>query len=77
MKNIAISFIKFYQYLSRSIIQSGQLPLLVYSDCKFQPTCSDYAIGAISRYGIVKGSARSVLRILKCNPFSKGGINNP
>ena len=77
MKTVFIRCIKFYQYLSHSIIQSGQLPLLVYSDCKFYPTCSDYAIGAITKHGIVKGSTKSVLRILKCNPLSKGGINNP
>ncbi|OGN08003.1 MAG: membrane protein insertion efficiency factor YidD [Candidatus Yanofskybacteria bacterium RIFCSPHIGHO2_02_FULL_39_10] len=77
MKQILIYCIKFYQYLSRSIIQGGSIPLLVYSGCRFYPTCSDYTIGVISKYGIWKGLFKSVVRILKCNPLGKGGINNP
>lgn len=41
--------------------------------CRFEPTCSDYAITAIERKGIVKGAILSMWRIVRCNPFSRGG----
>ena len=43
--------------------------------CKFYPTCSDYMIQAIEKHGIFKGMAMGVWRILRCNPFSKGGYD--
>ncbi|MBA9017820.1 putative membrane protein insertion efficiency factor [Clostridium beijerinckii] len=39
------------------------------------PTCSQYAIDAINKYGAFKGSALAVYRILRCNPFCKGGYD--
>ena len=46
-----------------------------YSTCKYYPTCSQYGIEAIEKYGAVKGGALTVWRILRCNPFSKGGYD--
>ncbi len=43
--------------------------------CKFYPTCSEYAKQAITKYGAVKGSWLGFKRILRCNPFSKGGYD--
>lgn len=43
--------------------------------CRFYPTCSVYAHQAISKYGAIKGTAKSVYRILRCNPFGKGGYD--
>ena len=43
--------------------------------CKFYPTCSEYAIQAYNKYGFFKGSFLVIKRILKCNPFSKGGYD--
>jgi len=43
--------------------------------CRFYPTCSMYAIEAIEKYGIFKGGLMAILRILRCNPFSKGGYD--
>ncbi len=40
-------------------------------NCKYYPTCSNYAILAIDKYGIIKGSIKAIWRILRCNPFSK------
>jgi len=45
------------------------------SSCKYRPTCSEYAIDAVSKYGAFKGFFMAVLRILRCNPFSKGGYD--
>ena len=41
--------------------------------CKYRPTCSDYAIDAVKKYGIIKASPKIISRILHCNPWSKGG----
>ena len=46
-----------------------------YSSCKYYPTCSTYALEAITKYGALKGGILSLWRILRCNPFSKGGYD--
>lgn len=43
--------------------------------CRFVPTCSDYAIEAIGKYGVFKGLFLSAKRILKCHPFHAGGYD--
>ena len=43
--------------------------------CRFHPTCSEYGIQAIEKYGILKGGIKSAGRILRCNPWNKGGID--
>jgi len=43
--------------------------------CRFSPTCSEYAYDAIARYGILKGIYLASGRILRCNPFCKGGFD--
>lgn len=41
--------------------------------CRFYPSCSDYSIQALQKYGFFKGSYKSIKRILKCHPFHPGG----
>lgn len=41
--------------------------------CRFTPTCSEYAIQAINKYGPIKGLIKTIWRLLRCNPFNKGG----
>jgi len=66
MKKIIISILKFYKkYIS---------PCLP-SSCRFYPTCSEYAIESIKKYGVLKGSIKGAYRILRCNPFNKGGYD--
>lgn len=43
--------------------------------CRFQPTCSQYAYEAVKKYGPLKGGFKSLWRVLRCNPFSKGGYD--
>ena len=43
--------------------------------CKYEPTCSAYAAQAISEYGILRGSLLGAWRLLRCNPFSNGGLD--
>lgn len=46
---------------------------LLGNNCRFNPTCSSYAITAINRFGVVKGSWLAIKRILKCHPLNEGG----
>lgn len=65
-KNSEIFLIKFYQKnISKSLGRR----------CIYYPSCSNYTLQAVDKYGIIKGSVLGIIRILKCNPFSKGGID--
>ena len=44
--------------------------------CKYYPTCSSYAVTAIERHGVFKGMILAVWRILRCNPWSMGGVDH-
>ncbi|MCI6276861.1 MAG: membrane protein insertion efficiency factor YidD [Clostridium sp.] len=66
MKRILISMINFY----RKYISPLKGP-----SCRFYPTCSQYALEAIEKYGALKGSFLALKRILKCHPFNKGGYD--
>ena len=66
MKKFLINLIIIY----RKFISPRKLPC-----CRFTPTCSRYAIDAITKYGAIKGGFMALWRILKCNPFSKGGYD--
>lgn len=69
MKKIAIFFINKYQkYISPILDHYGV-------KCKFFPTCSQYTIEAIQKYGMIKGCFLGIKRIFRCNPFSKGGYD--
>lgn len=69
MRKIGIYLIEFYQkYISPIFHFLGV-------ECKYYPTCSQYALEAIEKYGFLKGSFLAGKRILKCNPFSKGGYD--
>ena len=45
------------------------------SKCPYYPTCSTYGLEAVEKYGTIKGGALAAWRILRCNPFSKGGYD--
>jgi putative membrane protein insertion efficiency factor len=48
----------------------------LYGDvCRFYPSCSAYGLGSIQQHGFVKGSVLTIWRILRCNPFAKGGVD--
>lgn len=66
LKKIAILLIKFYKtFIS---------PVLPHS-CRFYPTCSNYTLIAIERYGIFRGGILGAKRILRCHPFNPGGYD--
>lgn len=66
MKTLLIFFIKIYRKC---------LSPLKSTKCPYIPTCSEYGLEAITKYGALKGGLLTVWRILRCNPFSKGGYD--
>jgi uncharacterized protein len=66
MRSIAIAPVRFYQ---RAI--SPAIP----ARCKYHPTCSEYAVQAVRRYGVLRGIALAIWRVLRCNPLSHGGVD--
>lgn len=67
IKIFLLKFLKIYQkYMS---------PLKVKATCRFYPSCSQYMIDAINKYGIFKGVYLGLKRILRCNPFHPGGYD--
>lgn len=68
VKGLLVFLIRFYQ--------RGISPLLG-PRCRFTPTCSQYAVEALERYGVLRGSLRAIRRILRCHPWSPGGYDPP
>lgn len=66
MKHLLLRGIRFYQ---------RRVSPLFPASCRFRPTCSQYAVEAISRFGAGKGSLMALWRLLKCNPFHPGGYD--
>jgi putative membrane protein insertion efficiency factor len=50
---------------------------IVGRSCRYEPTCSRYFIGAVRKYGAVRGSLRGIWRICRCHPFHRGGYDPP
>lgn len=63
------------RFLIRLIRCYQRIPISSHNQCKFIPSCSNYAIDALEIHGVIKGSYLSIKRILRCNPFNKGGID--
>ncbi len=69
MKKVFISLLKNYQkFISPILKQIGV-------NCKFYPTCSNYMLQAIQKYGSIKGIYLGTKRLLRCHPFAKGGYD--
>ena len=66
MKKFVVLILRFYKkFISPALPDS----------CRFYPTCSEYAATAVGKYGVLKGSIKSIYRIIRCNPFNKGGYD--
>ena len=66
MKRACIAAVRFYQ---------KKISPCKPACCRFVPSCSEYAVTAIERYGALKGGRMAAWRLLRCNPFSKGGYD--
>ena len=67
MRKLMLAMIRFYR---RNLSRRKRKPT-----CRYIPTCSEYAQTAIERYGALKGGRMAAWRILRCNPFSRGGYD--
>ena len=63
-----LKIIRFYQKLISPILGKN---------CRFYPSCSEYSYQAIKKYGVPRGLTRGFWRVLRCNPWNKGGIDLP
>ncbi|NCF75378.1 MAG: membrane protein insertion efficiency factor YidD [Xanthomonadaceae bacterium] len=74
-KKIILKLIRLYQ---KTLSFDHGLPkkFFPYGYCRFNPTCSEYGYQAIEKYGIIKGGLMALWRIIRCNPWNKGG-NDP
>ena len=68
MKKVLMALVRFY----RRYISPLRPPC-----CRFVPTCSQYALEALEKYGALKGSYLAIRRFLRCHPFHKGGFYDP
>jgi len=66
MKQLAIKILCTYKRLISPMLPAA---------CRYVPTCSEYAIEAVDRLGVVRGGAMAMWRLLRCNPFVKGGVD--
>jgi len=73
-KKVVITAIRFYQKTFSP--DHGLLKHMhPHGYCRFSPTCSQYGIEAIDKYGVIKGGAMTCWRIIRCNPWNKGGYD--
>lgn len=66
MKTALVALIRIYQYLLRPMLGAN---------CRFAPSCSDYAREAIQRHGVLKGTTLATRRVLRCHPYHSGGYD--
>jgi putative membrane protein insertion efficiency factor len=65
---VLVALVRGYQWLLRPLLPPA---------CRFYPSCSEYFIQAVGKYGPLKGAARGVWRICRCHPFNEGGLDPP
>ena len=66
MRTLAVLPLRLYQLLVSPLFPAR---------CKYHPSCSQYAIDAVRKHGVVKGSLKAAWRLLRCNPWSRGGVD--
>lgn len=74
---VASAFLSFPRHLLVALVRFYQLVHLPFfrGSCRFYPTCSQYGIEALQTHGLLKGFYLAVFRVLRCNPFCKGGFD--
>jgi putative membrane protein insertion efficiency factor len=68
MRSVAIGLVYGYRFTFGRLIPTGT--------CKYHPSCSQYAIDALRQYGFVRGTLKAGWRLLRCNPWSHGGVDH-
>jgi len=75
MKRIVLWLLRSYQRLNPTDSFLGKIFPFGKNSCRFFPTCSQYAYQAVEKYGVLKGLALGFWRILRCNPWNRGGVD--
>ncbi len=67
------------QFAVIALVRVYQLTLsrLLGNTCRFHPSCSEYMIGAVEKYGVLSGTWKGLRRIMRCHPFHPGGYDPP
>jgi putative membrane protein insertion efficiency factor len=65
-RGAVVGILRFYQRFVSPLLPAA---------CRYQPTCSEYAMQAVRRHGVLRGSRMALWRLLRCQPFSKGGYD--
>ena len=65
-RKAVVLLLKCYKYLISPLLPPA---------CRFTPTCAEYMMEAVHKYGVVRGGAKGVRRLLRCHPFSRGGYD--
>ncbi len=68
MKYVAMALVRLYQLAVAPLFPNA---------CKYHPSCSQYALEALREYGFLRGSVLTAWRLLRCNPWSHGGVDYP
>ena len=63
---VGVGLVRVYQWTLRPVLGAN---------CRFSPSCSDYAVGALRTHGALRGSGLAAWRVLRCNPFNPGGYD--
>ena len=74
-KKLVLKLIRLYQKILIFHIAIARQLFLTDKVCRFTPTCSEYTYQAVEKYGVVKGLFLGLKRIIRCHPFSKGGLD--
>ncbi|HEV8686770.1 MAG TPA: membrane protein insertion efficiency factor YidD [Gaiellaceae bacterium] len=67
MRHVAVGIVYGYRFTLGRLVPAGT--------CKYHPSCSQYAIDALRKHGLVRGSLKAAWRLLRCNPWSHGGVD--
>jgi uncharacterized protein len=67
MRGLGIGLVYGYRFTLGRLVPAGT--------CKYHPSCSQYAIDALRKHGLVRGSLKAGWRLLRCNPWSHGGVD--
>jgi putative membrane protein insertion efficiency factor len=66
-QNVVLALLRAYRWAISPLLPPA---------CRYVPTCSEYAMEAVERYGAIRGSAMAGWRLLRCHPFTRGGVDN-
>ena len=68
MRHVAVGLVHGYRWTLGALVPAGS--------CKYHPSCSQYALDAFRKHGVLRGGLKAGWRLLRCNPWSHGGVDH-